>query len=77
MDQLDKHAASYSQIACISLGFSAIGLDATLMRWYGISDVRFFERHSDLGGTWFANMYPGCACDVPSLLYSFSFAPNA
>ena len=34
------------------------------------------ERNPDVGGTWWANTYPGCACDVPSHLYSFSFAPN-
>ena len=34
------------------------------------------ERHKRLGGTWYANQYPGCACDVPSNLYSFSFEPN-
>jgi len=34
------------------------------------------EKASDVGGTWQANTYPACACDVPSHLYSFSFAPN-
>ena len=34
------------------------------------------ERADDVGGTWQANTYPGCQCDVPSNLYSFSFAPN-
>jgi cation diffusion facilitator CzcD-associated flavoprotein CzcO len=34
------------------------------------------ERGDDVGGTWHFNTYPGCACDVPSHLYSFSFAPN-
>ncbi|RFU81121.1 hypothetical protein TARUN_1075 [Trichoderma arundinaceum] len=84
---------TYSQFACIGTGFSAIALGCTIKRWHGITDVRFFEKHSDLGGTWFVNQYPvflftlgclkltsqtlpGCACDVPSLLYSFSFAPN-
>ncbi|CAK7204896.1 hypothetical protein SEUCBS139899_007658 [Sporothrix eucalyptigena] len=67
---------SYSQFGCIGTGFSAIGLGATLKRWYGITDIRFFERHSDLGGTWFVAKYPGCACDVPSALYSFSFEQN-
>ncbi|KAH8646209.1 hypothetical protein BX600DRAFT_390517 [Xylariales sp. PMI_506] len=67
---------TYSQFACIGAGFSGIALGATLTRWYGISDVQFFERHSDLGGTWHTNKYPGCACDVPSILYSYSFAPN-
>ncbi|KJZ75731.1 hypothetical protein HIM_04888 [Hirsutella minnesotensis 3608] len=77
MSALDaKQGVTYSQFACIGSGISAIALGATLKRWYGITDVRFFERHDDLGGTWFANTYPGCACDVPSILYSFSFAPN-
>ncbi|QGI88566.1 hypothetical protein CEK26_003569 [Fusarium fujikuroi] len=68
--------SGYSQFACIGAGFSGIALGATLKRWYGITDVRFFERHSDLGGTWYANKYPGAACDVPSILYSYSFEPN-
>ncbi|KYK59859.1 hypothetical protein DCS_00993 [Drechmeria coniospora] len=72
----EKQPVGYSQFACIGSGFSAIGLGATLKRWYGITDVRFFERHEDLGGTWFVNTYPGAACDIPSILYSFSFAPN-
>ncbi|KOS21985.1 putative monooxygenase [Escovopsis weberi] len=76
MSKHSEDGVTYSQFACIGSGFSAIALGATLKRWHGITDVRFFERHSDLGGTWFANQYPGCACDVPSVLYSFSFAPN-
>ncbi|GFP53077.1 Baeyer-Villiger monooxygenase [Trichoderma asperellum] len=68
--------ATYSQFACIGTGFSGIALGCTIKRWYGITDIRLFEKKSDLGGTWLANQYPGCACDVPSLLYSFSFAPN-
>lgn len=55
---------NYSQFACIGTGFSAICLGATLKRWYGISDIQFFERYSDLGGTWFGNKYPG-KCHVP------------
>ncbi|KAB8225911.1 hypothetical protein BDV33DRAFT_163464 [Aspergillus novoparasiticus] len=68
---------SYSQVACIGAGASAIALGASLKRWYGLEDIRFFERQTDYGGTWHINTYPGCACDVPSALYSFSFAPNA
>ncbi|KAK3319711.1 hypothetical protein B0T19DRAFT_361556 [Cercophora scortea] len=70
-------AIPYSQFACIGAGFSGIGLGAQLQRWYGITDIRFFDRYSDLGGTWLVNRYPGCACDVPSALYSFSFEQNA
>ena len=42
----------------------------------GETDIVVLERGDDVGGTWRDNTYPGCACDVPSHLYSFSFAPN-
>ncbi|RDW68959.1 flavin-containing monooxygenase [Aspergillus mulundensis] len=71
-----KLVPSYSQIACIGAGISGIALGATLKRWYRMDDIRIFERHSDCGGTWHISSYPGCACDVPSALYSYSFAQN-
>src|SRR3954467_11279624 len=42
----------------------------------GIDDFVLLERADEVGGTWRDNTYPGCACDVQSHLYSFSFAPN-
>src|SRR5215207_8060054 len=42
----------------------------------GYSDVTVFERDERLGGVWHENSYPGAACDIPSHLYEFSFAPN-
>ncbi|MFJ1551331.1 flavin-containing monooxygenase [Streptomyces sp. NPDC088246] len=42
----------------------------------GYRDLLILERADEVGGTWRDNAYPGCACDVPSRLYSFSFAPN-
>ena len=62
-------------IAIVGSGFSGIGL-ATRLREQGIEDFAVLERGSGVGGTWHYNTYPGCACDVPSHLYSFSFAPN-
>jgi cation diffusion facilitator CzcD-associated flavoprotein CzcO len=62
-------------IAIIGAGFSGLGA-AIRLRRQGIEDFVILERHDDVGGTWWANTYPGCACDVPSHLYSFSFAPN-
>ncbi len=51
------------------------GLTAAIeLRRHGVEDVTILERAPDLGGTWFYNSYPGAACDVPSHLYSFSFA---
>jgi cation diffusion facilitator CzcD-associated flavoprotein CzcO len=57
--QAPKSIPSYSQIACVGAGISAIGLGATLKRWYSLDDIRFFERHDDCGGTWHINTYPG------------------
>jgi cation diffusion facilitator CzcD-associated flavoprotein CzcO len=49
---------------------------AIRLKQAGIEDFVVLERAGDVGGTWQANTYPGCQCDVPSHLYSFSFAPN-
>src|SRR3954462_8131601 len=62
-------------VAIIGSGFSGIGL-AIRLKQGGVEDFVVLERNEGVGGTWWANTYPGCACDVPSHLYSFSFAPN-
>src|SRR3954452_11420304 len=62
-------------VAIVGSGFSGIGL-AIRLRQEGIEDFAVLERGDGVGGTWHYNTYPGCACDVPSHLYSFSFAPN-
>jgi len=49
---------------------------AAALKRTGRHDFVVLERGPDIGGTWHWNTYPGCACDVPSHLYSFSFAPN-
>ncbi|KAF1982399.1 FAD/NAD(P)-binding domain-containing protein [Aulographum hederae CBS 113979] len=67
---------SFSRVACIGTGLSGVALGAQLKRWYGIDDIKFFDRHGTNGGTWSINQYPGCACDIPSALYSYSFEKN-
>lgn len=59
----------------IGTGFSGLGL-AIRLRMEGREDFVVLERGQDVGGTWRDNTYPGCACDIQSHLYSFSFAPN-
>ena len=59
----------------IGSGFSGLGM-AIKLKELGMDDYVIIERHGHVGGTWYANTYPGCACDVPSNLYSFSFEPN-
>jgi cation diffusion facilitator CzcD-associated flavoprotein CzcO len=63
-------------VAVVGTGFSGLGT-AIRLRQSGTRDFCVLERGDDVGGTWRDNSYPGCACDVPSHLYSFSFAPNA
>ena len=63
------------RFAIAGSGFAGIGCGIRLKQ-AGIQDFVILERASDLGGTWRDNTYPGCACDVPSHLYSFSFEPN-
>jgi cation diffusion facilitator CzcD-associated flavoprotein CzcO len=66
---------THTRVAIIGSGFSGLGT-AIRLRQRGEHDFVIFERASDVGGTWRDNSYPGCACDVQSHLYSFSFAPN-
>ncbi len=63
------------RIVIIGGGFSGLGVAIRLLD-RGIRDFVVLEKSSQLGGTWRENTYPGCACDVPSHLYSYSFAPN-
>ncbi|MDQ6811737.1 MAG: NAD(P)/FAD-dependent oxidoreductase [Actinomycetota bacterium] len=57
----------------IGAGFGGIAAAIELKR-HGFTQIRILDRAPDLGGTWFYNSYPGAACDVPSHLYSFSYA---
>ena len=63
------------RVAIIGAGFGGLGAGIRL-REAGRTDFVILERAGSVGGTWRDNTYPGCACDVPSHLYSFSFAPN-
>jgi cation diffusion facilitator CzcD-associated flavoprotein CzcO len=60
------------EVAIVGAGFGGIAAAIELQR-HGIGNVTILDRAPDLGGTWFYNSYPGCACDVPSHLYSFSY----
>lgn len=62
-------------IAVVGGGFGGVAA-VVMLRRAGFSDVTVFERGDRVGGVWHHNTYPGAACDVPSHLYEFSFAPN-
>lgn len=65
----------HHRIAIVGAGFAGLGTAIGLRR-AGIEDFVVLEKAAEVGGTWQANTYPGCQCDVPSHLYSLSFAPN-
>jgi cation diffusion facilitator CzcD-associated flavoprotein CzcO len=56
--------------------FSGICTAIKLKTELDISTFMIFDENEDFGGTWLVNKYPGCACDIPSHLYSFSFELN-
>ncbi|MEZ0381562.1 flavin-containing monooxygenase [Mycobacterium sp. pW045] len=62
-------------VAIVGAGFAGIGA-AIRLKDRGITDFVIFERDSRVGGTWRDNTYPGAQCDIPSRLYSYSFALN-
>jgi cation diffusion facilitator CzcD-associated flavoprotein CzcO len=68
-------AAPVHTTVVIGAGFTGLGT-AIKLREAGIEDVVVLERADRVGGTWRDATYPGAACDIPSLLYSFSFAGN-
>jgi cation diffusion facilitator CzcD-associated flavoprotein CzcO len=64
-----------TSFAIVGGGFGGVGA-AVMLRRAGYGDITVFERAERIGGVWHHNTYPGAACDVPSHLYEFSFAPN-
>ncbi|HEY7261408.1 MAG TPA: NAD(P)/FAD-dependent oxidoreductase [Trebonia sp.] len=71
----DDSGTRSPKILIIGAGFGGIGMGIGL-RKAGFDDFVILEKAADLGGTWRDNRYPGCACDVPSPLYSFSYELN-
>ena len=79
MGETDASRASglpgHVRIAIIGAGFAGIGAGIRLLQ-AGRTDFIILERAPAIGGTWRDNSYPGCTCDIPSHIYSYSFAPN-
>ncbi|HVU75079.1 MAG TPA: NAD(P)/FAD-dependent oxidoreductase [Mycobacteriales bacterium] len=68
-------AEQHVRVAVIGSGFGGIAV-AVMLRRRGERSFVLLERGDDVGGTWRDNTYPGCACDVKSQIYSYSFALN-
>jgi cation diffusion facilitator CzcD-associated flavoprotein CzcO len=75
LDALPEARRTGPSVAVVGGGFGGIAA-AVMLRRAGHDDVTVFERGERVGGVWHHNTYPGAACDIPSHLYEFSFAPN-
>lgn len=70
-----KAKGTHHRVIVIGAGIAGVGLGVRLLD-SGIEDFVILERNDSVGGTWFEHTYPGCACDIPAHLYSYSFARN-
>src|ERR1700726_3831735 len=72
---MSTHIVHHRDVIVIGTGFAGLGM-AIRCKQAGEHDFAVLEKAESVGGTWRENTYPGCACDVQSHLYSFSFEPN-
>ena len=72
---MTQHTNIYDSFI-VGAGISGI-LAAIRLKKIGYDNFKIIEKANRVGGTWRENTYPGCGCDVPSALYSYSFAPSA
>lgn len=68
-------SADMVDVLIVGAGFAGLGM-AIQLRKAGMESFLIVEKGGEVGGTWWYNRYPGCACDIPSHLYSFSFERN-
>lgn len=70
------HANRHMRVICVGAGASGIHLAYKLKYFFTDFSLHVYEKNPDIGGTWYENRYPGCACDVPAHNYTFSFEPK-
>ncbi len=70
-----QSGSNHFDVIVLGAGFSGIGAAIKLLE-NGISNFVVLEKAGEIGGVWRENTYPGCACDIPASLYSYSFAAN-
>jgi cation diffusion facilitator CzcD-associated flavoprotein CzcO len=75
MPELDISPGVHLDALIVGAGFSGLCM-AIKLREAGIESFLVIDKNDGIGGTWWENRYPGCACDIPSHLYSFSFDLN-
>lgn len=76
---IDEHPlgeAKMMKIICIGAGASGLNFAYQGRRHLKNTNIVIYEKNETLGGTWFENTYPGCACDIPSHIYQFTWSVN-
>ncbi|KAI1106978.1 monooxygenase [Jackrogersella minutella] len=79
MDPLRENAIyneRFVKVICVGAGASGILLAYKLKRSFNNYSLTIYDKNPEIGGTWYENRYPGCACDVPSHNYTYSFEPK-
>ncbi|CAL5874017.1 uncharacterized protein PFLUO_LOCUS8303 [Penicillium psychrofluorescens] len=71
-----KDGHTYYPVLIVGAGESGVAMGCRLKEALGTDQFRIFDRQSGIGGTWWINRYPGAACDIPAIFYSFSFCPK-
>ncbi|MGL4306857.1 MAG: flavin-containing monooxygenase [Mycobacteriaceae bacterium] len=74
---MNAHLPQHVDLLIVGSGFAGMSIAAKTLAADPHADILVIESESEVGGTWRDNTYPGCACDVPTSLYSFSFAPSS
>ncbi|KAF5316160.1 hypothetical protein D9619_006293 [Psilocybe cf. subviscida] len=70
------HHARHLKVICIGAGASGLLLAYKLQRSFENFELVIYERNEAVSGTWYENKYPGCACDIPAHVYTWTFEPN-
>ncbi|KAI1379370.1 monooxygenase [Hypoxylon crocopeplum] len=71
------HPERFVKVICVGAGASGILLAYKLNRSFSNYSLTIYDKNPEVSGTWFENRYPGCACDVPSHNYTYSFEPKS
>lgn len=74
-EAVSENAEQVLDVLVVGAGFAGVCAGIKLLE-KGISNFKIYDKAAGIGGTWYHNTYPGAACDIPSHLYCYSFAPN-
>ncbi|KAF5316157.1 hypothetical protein D9619_006298 [Psilocybe cf. subviscida] len=70
------HHARHLKVICIGAGASGLLLAYKMQRSFENFELVIYDKNDAVSGTWYENKYPGCACDIPAHVYTYTFEPN-